>query len=122
MRKGDLPEKGPGGKSSGTWEVGNLNDAVEAEFIDLPVAIQARMVRVFEFISEVGLENVGYPYVKHVDGDIWEIRVEDKVGWGRCLYTTAPGRRVVLLRHFMKKSNKTPKREIDLAKQRKKTI
>lgn len=54
----------------------------------------------------------GEPYIKHLDGEIWELRpLRDRV-----LFAAWIDNAFVLLHHFMKKTQKTPKREIDKAK------
>ena len=62
-------------------------------------------------LSEYGTK-AGEPYLKHLDGDIWELRpLRDRilfVGWKNGSF--------VLLHQFMKKIQKTPKREIEKAK------
>jgi phage-related protein len=58
------------------------------------------------------------PYIKHVEGRIWEMRLRGRGGIARALYVTATGRRVVVLRVFVKKTQKTPRREIALARKR----
>ena len=62
-------------------------------------------------LSEYGTQ-IGEPQVKHIDGDIWELRPIDNriffVGW--------TGGSFVLLHHFVKKTRKTPEREIAQAK------
>ncbi len=58
------------------------------------------------------------PYVRHLRGSIWEVRFQGRVFIGRALYATAIGRRIVVLRVFVKKTQKTPPREIDLALKR----
>jgi phage-related protein len=65
-----------------------------------------------------GLEKVHEPYVKHIQGKLWEIRLSGKNGIARSLYVTAYSRRVVVLRTFIKKTQKTPSREIALALKR----
>ncbi len=64
-----------------------------------------------EVLSQYGTQ-AGEPYIKHLDGDIWELRpLRDRiffVGWVNGSY--------VLLHHFMKKTQKTPAREIEKAK------
>jgi len=66
-----------------------------------------------KILSEYGT-HVGEPYIKHLDGDIWELRpLRDRilfVGWVNGSY--------VLLHQFMKKTQKTPAKEINIAKQR----
>jgi phage-related protein len=62
------------------------------------------------------------PYVKHIEGKIWEMRMSGKDGIARSFYVTAHRRRVVVLRTFIKKTQKTPSREIALAKKRAKEV
>ena len=62
-------------------------------------------------LSEYGTQ-AGEPYIKHLDGDIWELRpLRDRIlfiGWNNGSF--------VLLHQFMKKTQKTPAREIEKAK------
>ena len=60
--------------------------------------------------------------VKHLEGPLWEMRMKGKNGVSRAIYVTARGRRVVVVRVFVKKTEKTPRREIDLALARAKEI
>ena len=64
-----------------------------------------------QVLSEYGTL-AGEPYIKHLDGEIWELRpARDRilfVGWDNGSF--------VLLHHFMKKTQKTPAREIEKAK------
>jgi phage-related protein len=62
-----------------------------------------------------GLERLGEPHVKHLDGKLWEMRLMGRDGIARVLYVTAIGQRIVVVRAFMKKTQKTPRREIEIA-------
>ena len=68
------------------------------------------------------MERVREPHVKHLRGAIWEIRVKGKDGISRALYVTAVGKRVVVVRVFIKKTQKTPNREIEVALKRSQEI
>jgi phage-related protein len=94
------------------WSVEFLNETAEAEFDAFPPDIKAKIAHISKLIEEVGLQNVGGPYVKHVQGKIWEIRASQ----GRCLYVTARIKKVIILRSFIKKSQKLPKKELEIAK------
>lgn len=62
-------------------------------------------------LSEYGTQ-IGEPYIKHLDGDIWELRpLRDRI-----LFVAWSGSSFVLLHHFMKKTQKTPAREIEKAR------
>lgn len=64
-----------------------------------------------KILSEYGTQ-AGEPYVKHLDGEIWELRpLRDRIffiGWVNGSY--------ILLHQFIKKTQKTPAREIEKAK------
>jgi phage-related protein len=62
------------------------------------------------------------PHVRHIRGQLWEIRLKGKSGIARALYVTAKKQRVVILRAFTKKTEKTPSGAIDLALQRAKEL
>jgi len=104
------------------WTVETLNETVDAELGELPPDMSARLVRISELIEAVGLPNVKEPHVRHVRGRLWEIRLKGKAGIARALYVTAREQRVVIVRAFLKKTEKTPAGEIDLALQRAKEL
>lgn len=76
--------------------------------------IKLRKIRAYiSALSEHGL-SLGEPYIKHLDGDIWELRpLRDRV-----LFASWNGDGFVLLGQFMKKTQKTPPGEIRMAKRR----
>jgi phage-related protein len=84
--------------------------------------MQARFLRLSERIGQAGLESLGEPHVKHLEGKLWELRLSGRDGIARALYVTAIGRRVVVVRAFVKKTQKTPPAEIELALRRAKEI
>ena len=98
-----------------TWRVETLNETVDRELDALPADMRARFARAGRLIATVGLEPVGAPHVKHLTGPLWEIRLSGRDGIARALYVVAPGRRLVVVRVFVKKARRTPRREIRLA-------
>ena len=104
------------------WIVENLNELVDEEFSALPKDIQAKFMHLAALVEDVGLTVLREPYVKQVDGKLWELRVKTKSGLGRGLYCTANERRVIILRYFIKKAAKTPRTEISIALQRIKLV
>ena len=97
------------------WRVEILNETVVSEISALPADMQAQSLRLAERVAQVGLENLGEPHVKHLEGKLWELRLTGRDGIARALYVTATGRRVVVVRAFVKKTQKTPRAEIELA-------
>jgi phage-related protein len=95
---------------------------VTAELGALPDDVLARFRRIVELIQSQGLERMREPHVKHLEGPLWEIRMTGRDGIARAIYVTASGKRVVVVRAFAKKTQKTPRREIRLAQQRAKEV
>lgn len=58
------------------------------------------------------------PLVRHLEGDLWELREESSTNIYRMIYVFLTGRRIILLHGFQKKSQRTPRREIEMAKRR----
>lgn len=104
------------------WAVEFLDEVVELEFSALPADVQASLLRVANLIREHGLQNVGMPYVRHIQGKIWEMRGRGRDGIARSLYVTATGKRVIILRSFLKKTPQTPRDEIEIAMKRAKEV
>jgi len=100
------------------WSFVFVNAETKRELDTLPVDIRASFERIVGLVQAFGLERVHEPYIKHVEGRIWEMRLRGRDGIARGLYMTASGRRVVILRVFVKKTQKTPRREIELARRR----
>ena len=100
------------------WIVVLLDTRVRDELEALPADMRARFRRIVELIQGHGLERVREPHVKHLEGALWEMRMKGKGGISRAIYVTARGRRVVVVRVFAKKTQKTPRHEIDLALER----
>ena len=98
-----------------TWVVELLDDRVREEIEALPDDMKARFRRIVELIQGHGLERVHEPHIKHLEGALWEMRMRGRDGISRAIYVTAKGRRAVVVRVFVKTTQKTPKREIDLA-------
>src|ERR1019366_6193524 len=101
-----------------TWIVELLDARVRDELEALPADMKARFCRIVELIQGYGPEQMREPHVKHLEGPLWEMRITGKDGISRAIYVTAKGRRVVVVRVFVKKTQKTPRREIDLALER----
>lgn len=57
---------------------------------------------------------IGYPQVRKLDRDLWEVRTNFPQGISRVFFTVC-GDNMVLLHSIIKKSQKTPKEDLDLA-------
>jgi phage-related protein len=100
------------------WSFVFVNAEAKVELDVLPPDVRASFERIVELVQAFGLERVHEPYIKHIEGRIWEMRLRGRDGIARALYVTASERRVVILRVFTKKTRRTPRREIELARRR----
>ena len=104
------------------WAVETLNATVDSEIEALPVDMRARLVRVGGVIEAVGFHGLPADTVKHLEDKLWELRIRGRDGIARAVYVTAIKRRVVIVRVFVKKTQKLPKHELELARQRAKEV
>lgn len=58
------------------------------------------------------------PYVKHIKGALWELRVKFSSDIARVFHFYPLAHKIILLHGFVKKTDKTPKREIETAEKR----
>ena len=104
------------------WTVETLNAAVDAEIKALPDDLRSRLVRLSNIIEQAGFQGLPRDAVKHLEGRLWELRITGRDGISRAIYLTAAVQRVVIVRVFVKRTQKTPPRELDLARQRAKEV
>jgi phage-related protein len=104
------------------WLVEFFNEQVKGALDECPLDLRASFQRIVELIQSHGLERVREPYVKHLEGPLWELRMKGKSGIARAIYVTAVGKRIVIVHVFQKKTQKTHRREIETALKRAKEI
>src|SRR5688572_9829874 len=75
---------------------------------------KARVLRLFDLLCNIGVL-LKEPYTKQIDGKLRELRTTDRQGEVRVLYFAFTGKTFVLLHGFIKKTEKTPKNEIEIA-------
>jgi phage-related protein len=103
------------------WTVEYLPVAIE-ERATLAPDMRARLARMSELIEESGLSNLPRDWARSLGDKLWELRITGRDGIARAIYVTATGRRVVIVRIFVKKTQKTPPRELEIARQRAKEV
>ena len=75
---------------------------------------RVRLKKIYEYLNVLSQYGTiaGMPYVKHIDGDIWELRPTND----RVFFFYWKDKQYLMLHQFIKKTNKTPQREIEQAK------
>lgn len=84
------------------------------DFLDVNLKAKVKALRIFSNIEEYGLTSVIHHIKKLTGTPLWEIRIlgEDST---RILYVTRSGKQILLLHAFVKKSDKTPLRDLSIA-------
>ncbi|MGL5361675.1 MAG: type II toxin-antitoxin system RelE/ParE family toxin [Bosea sp. (in: a-proteobacteria)] len=100
------------------WTVETYGPAVDAEILALPAEMQRKLFSLFDRIGEAGLEGLPRAAVKHLEGKLWELRIIGRDGIARAIYMTVTGKKVLILRAFVKKSQKTPLLDLEMARTR----
>ncbi|MDO4937427.1 MAG: type II toxin-antitoxin system RelE/ParE family toxin [Sutterellaceae bacterium] len=98
-----------------------FSDEVQQTIFEWPLGLRARYFYLTELMRTRG-SNLGSPHTEALRDGLFEIRVKGKEGIGRAFYCTLVGQRIVVLHSIIKKSQKTPKKDLDLALARMKEI
>ena len=99
------------------WIIHYHTEAVESFVRELPAGLLARYLRLTDMMLEFGA-NLGMPHTQAMSDGLFELRVKGKEGIARVFYCTLVGQRIIMLHGFIKKSQKTPPKELKLARDR----
>jgi len=97
------------------------SEAVQEQIIDLPNTLAARYIVLTRRMVALG-PNLGEPHTKAVGDGLFELRLKGAEGIARVFFCTLIGKRIVILHSFIKKTDRTPKRELGVAQTRLKEI
>ena len=104
-----------------SWTIDYYSEEVRLEIETLPVGIRASYARLTELLEEFGLE-LRMPHSRAMGGGLFELRPRGREGIARVFYCTNVGRKIIILHSFIKKTNETPKRELDIARRRRREV
>src|SRR5207302_9889575 len=97
------------------------SDDLQQAILALPAGLQARYVHLTERMVTFG-PDLGMPHTRAMGKGLFELRLKSKEGIGRVFFCTRPGRRIMMLHAFVKKSAKTPANELRIARARLKEL
>ena len=103
------------------WRIVFYSARLEKEVLSLPPGILARFVRYAERMEAYGLD-LGMPHTRAMGDGLFELRLKAAEGIGRVFYCTLVGSRIMMLHQFVKKSEKTPRKELAVARRRMKEV
>ena len=99
------------------YEKADGEKPVEEFLLNLEVKMRAKMGAFLQLLEEKG-NLLREPYSKHLDDGIFEIRCSVGNNTARALYFFYHGGKIIVTNGFIKKQQKTPNREIYIAKKR----
>ena len=103
------------------WTVTYYSESVQAEILALPAGLLARYLRYSERMELYG-PDLGMPHTRAMGEGLFELRLKAAEGICRVLYCTMIGKKIMILHQFIKKSDKTPPKELALARRRMKEV
>ena len=104
-----------------SWKITFFNQKVEAEILAFPAGILANFLHILEMIEEFG-PALGKPHTAPMGGGLFEIRAKGREGIGRAFFCAVKGQEIVILHSFIKKTQRTPKKELEKARRRLKEL
>ena len=99
------------------WKVTFYSPALEEEILQLQAGFVARFLRYAERMEIYG-PDLGMPHTRAMGRGLFELRLKAAEGIARVFYCTVVDRRIVMLHQFTKKSEKTPRKELEIARRR----
>ncbi|MEM6429361.1 MAG: type II toxin-antitoxin system RelE/ParE family toxin [Deinococcota bacterium] len=103
------------------WHIEYFNERVEKAVLNLPTSLLAKYLRLTDLMLEFG-SDLGLPHTKALGDGLFELRVKAQEGIARVFYCVVIEQRIVMLHVFIKKSQKIPKKEVDVARKRMKEV
>ncbi len=103
------------------YTIDYYSEAVQEQIMELPDTLAARYIVLTRRMIALG-PNIGEPHTKAFGSGLFELRLKGAEGIARVFFCTLVGKRIVMLHSFIKKSERTPSREREVAETRMKEI
>ena len=103
------------------WTVSYYSEKLSKKILALPKKLLGRYLRMIDIIQECG-PNLGMPHTRSMGDGLFELRIKSAEGIARAFYCTIVGNEVVILHCYIKKTQKAPKKELDIAYKRLKEV
>jgi len=99
------------------WTITYFSESVQEEILTLPAGFLARYLRYADRMEVYG-PDLGMPHTRAMGKGLFELRLKAAEGIARVLYCTIIGEKIMILHQFIKKSDRTPPKELVLARRR----
>jgi phage-related protein len=104
------------------WAITFYKGVGEKILQDWPIGIRAKFAWLTRLLQTHGPNDIGMPHIKALGQGLFEIRVHGKEGIGRAFFCLFNDRQIFVLHAFIKKTQKIPTKELDLALKRLKEL
>ena len=103
------------------WTITYYSDSVQKEILTMPAGFLGRYLRYSDRMEIYG-PDLGMPHTRPMGEGLFELRLKAAEGVARVFFCMMTGRKIVILHQFIKKSDKTPRRELAIARRRMKEV
>src|SRR5512136_2855301 len=100
-----------------SWTIIYFSDSVQQEILSMSAGFLARYLQYSDRMEVFG-PDLGMPHTRAMGDGLFELRLKSAEGIARVFYCTMVGRKIVMLHQFVKKTDKTPPRELETAQRR----
>jgi phage-related protein len=104
-----------------TYQLEYFNLNAQTSIEAWPDGLRARYLALLSRMTEFG-PDMGMPHTRAMGDGLFEVRAKAAEGIGRAFYCTLVGKRIVILHGFVKKTDKTPAKELKIARERLKEL
>jgi len=99
------------------WSIEYYSDKIAQKILKMPSGLLARYIHVSDLMLKFG-PNLGMPHTRAMGEKLFEMRLKSKDGICRIFYCAKIGKKIIILHFFIKKTQKTPVKEIETARKR----
>jgi len=103
------------------WAVIYYSESLQQEILTMPAGFLGRYLRYTDRMEIYG-PDLGMPHTRAMGDGLFELRLKATEGIVRVFYCTLIGKKIVILHQFIKKSERTPPRELTKARRRMKEV
>jgi phage-related protein len=99
------------------WTITYYSESIQQEILSMSAGFLARYLRYTDRIEVFG-PDLGMPHTRAMGDGLFELRLKAVEGIARVFYCTMVGKKIMVLHQFIKKTDKTPPRELAVARRR----
>jgi len=103
------------------WTITYFSDSLQQEILSMSAGFLARYLRYTDRMEVFG-PDLGMPHTRSMGEGLFELRLKASEGIARVFYCTMVGKRIMMLHQVVKKTEKTPPRELATARRRMKEV